>query len=214
MTKIFAYCRVSSKGQVEKDTIANQKMEIKNYLQFHPELEVVKWYEDGLSAFKDRPQFNEMWTHLDEVEGIIINKLTRIGRDTRQLLDIADTMKNNNKQFIVVNDNIDTFTPQGKMWFTILAGFAEYEAALIKERMSEGRRRAKMEDALKGVNRFGRPKCKFTKSELLDIKSLYEHSKFGIRKIATHFSALKKKKVSASTIRRKLVELGVQLREF
>src|SRR5215467_11269803 len=82
-----------------------------------------------------------------------ITKLDRLGRSTRELLDLIDRIGKAGAVFRSLGDPLwDTSSPQGRLLSTLLAAIAEFERELIRERTGEGRRRAKA----RGI-RFGRP---------------------------------------------------------
>ncbi|WP_371802693.1 recombinase family protein [Candidatus Lokiarchaeum ossiferum] len=200
--QFFAYLRVSTKKQQQEHTIENQKMSVDNYLLLHPEIEIKEWYmDDGISAFKDRPQFEKMMNSLQGCDGVIVAKLSRIGRSAKQLIEIVEKFNNESKDFICVKDMIDTTTPQGKFFFHILAAMNEYEAAIIKERMQEGHYRAR----LNGV-KYGRKRKDFTQKQLNRMKSSYIDGT-GMDSLAKIFEC------SKSTIRNRLIEMDVEIRK-
>lgn len=205
--QFVAYMRVSTGQQKVDNTIENQRRAIEGYLSYHDNIEIIKWYEDnGKSAFKDRPKYDEMMRDIDRWNGIIISKLSRIGRRTAQLLDIVKMLNDKNKQLVVVSDSIDTTSAQGTFFFTILAAFNEYEANLIRERMSEGRKRY-----LDDGGKLGRRRRTFDDNNRIppknkEILDLY-NAGYGIARLAKLYL------VSRSTIRAKLLELGITLRK-
>ncbi|MGJ0580860.1 recombinase family protein, partial [Xenorhabdus bovienii] len=91
--------------------------------------------------------------HLREGDVVVVSRLDRLARSTRDLLELADIFQHGNVGLRSLAEPwADTTSPSGKMVFTIFAGIAEFERALISERTRAGRHAAKM----KGV-RFGRP---------------------------------------------------------
>lgn len=67
-----------------------------------------------------------------------ITKLDRLGRSTRDLLNIVNKLEGKGVQFRVLDQNIDTGTPSGKLMFTMLGAIAEFENDLRKERQADG----------------------------------------------------------------------------
>jgi DNA invertase Pin-like site-specific DNA recombinase len=199
--RFCAYMRVSSDSQKKDGTIENQRIIIRSWLQSNPNVEIIDWFEDdGVSAFKDRPNYKKMMEGLTMglYSGVIITKLSRIGRSVKQLQFIADFMEEKHLDFIVIGDSIDTGTPQGRLFFHLLASFMEYEADLIKERTSEGRARAKANG-----KQFGRPPKKVADKK---IRELYE-SGLGCNRIS------KMVELSATQVFRRLKRMKVQMRE-
>jgi site-specific DNA recombinase len=66
-------------------------------------------------------------------------KVDRLGRNARDCLEILDTLHAHGVELVLVENHIDTRTPMGKLFFTLLAAFAEWEAELIKERTWSGK---------------------------------------------------------------------------
>jgi DNA invertase Pin-like site-specific DNA recombinase len=84
---------------------------------------------------------------------IVVSRLDRLARSTRNLLDIAEQLKEVGAGLPSLHEPwADTTSPAGRMVLTVFAGIAEFERALIQERTSAGRTSAKA----RGV-RFGRP---------------------------------------------------------
>ncbi len=104
---------------------------------------------------------------------IVITKLDRFARSTRDALNIIETLNQKRVGLVVLNmggDTLDTTTPIGKLMVTVLSGIAEFELGLNKERQAEGIAEAKKRGVYKG-----RPK-KFTdkNKSLLHAVQLFE----------------------------------------
>jgi DNA invertase Pin-like site-specific DNA recombinase len=111
-------------------------------------------YEEKISGAKrKRPELTRLLEHLREGDIVVVSRLDRLARSTRDLLELVDIFQHASVGLRSLAEPwADTTSPSGKMVLTIFAGIAEFERALISERTSAGRRAAKM----KGV-RFGRP---------------------------------------------------------
>lgn len=92
----------------------------------------------------DRPDFQKMMQLCDKgkIDIIIFTKLDRLARSLQDLLNTASRLESKGVEFIVVEQNLDTSTSQGKLLFHILGAFAEFERTIIRERMEAGRKRA------------------------------------------------------------------------
>jgi DNA invertase Pin-like site-specific DNA recombinase len=74
---------------------------------------------------------------------VVVTKLDRLGRSTRELLDLIDRISRAGASFRSLGDPLwDTGSSQGRLLSTMLAAIAEFERELIRERTGEGRRRA------------------------------------------------------------------------
>src|SRR5215510_3304854 len=104
-------------------------------------------------ARTDRVELAKLLKRLDQGDVLIVTRLDRLARSTRDLLNILDAISASGAAFKSLADAwADTTTPHGRLMLTVLGGLAEFERELIKARTSEGRRRARD----RGV-RFGRP---------------------------------------------------------
>ncbi|PIN77724.1 resolvase [Candidatus Woesearchaeota archaeon CG10_big_fil_rev_8_21_14_0_10_34_12] len=140
--KTAIYLRVSTSEQ----TTLNQELELKSYCE-REGFDIFEIYKDeGISGAKtSRPALDKMLKDMREkkFEAIIVWKFDRLGRSTKHLLQVLEEMKNKDVRLIATSQNIDTGTPMGKFFFTIMAGFAEMERELIRERILLGLQRRK-----------------------------------------------------------------------
>ncbi|MFL5251634.1 MAG: recombinase family protein [Rhodopila sp.] len=111
-------------------------------------------YEEKVSGAKrSRPELDRMLDQLRAGDVIVVSRLDRLARSTRDLLDIAEQLKEVGAGLRSLHEPwADTTSPAGRMVLTVFAGIAEFERALIQERTSAGRTSARA----RGV-RFGRP---------------------------------------------------------
>lgn len=91
----------------------------------------------------DRPQLAKLMAALKPGDIVTVTKLDRLGRSTRELLDLIDRISKAGAAFRSLGDPLwDTSSPQGRLLSTLLAAIAEFERELIRERTGEGRKRA------------------------------------------------------------------------
>jgi DNA invertase Pin-like site-specific DNA recombinase len=111
-------------------------------------------YREKVSGVRaDRPQLAKLMDKLQADDVVVVTKLDRLGRSTRELLDLIDRIGKAGASFRSLGDPLwDTGSPQGRLLSTLLAAIAEFERELIRERTGEGRKRA-MANGVK----FGRP---------------------------------------------------------
>jgi DNA invertase Pin-like site-specific DNA recombinase len=111
-------------------------------------------YEEKVSgARRDRPELARLLDQLREGDVVVVTRLDRLARSTRDLLDVAELLKEADAGLRSLAEPwADTTSPAGKMVLTVFAGIAEFERALIHQRTSAGREAARR----RGV-RFGRP---------------------------------------------------------
>jgi DNA invertase Pin-like site-specific DNA recombinase len=111
-------------------------------------------YREKISGARaDRPQLAKLMASLREGDVVLVTKLDRLGRSTRELLDLIERIGSAGAAFRSLGDPLfDTTSSQGRLLSTLLAAIAEFERDLIRERTGDGRKRA-MAAGLK----FGRP---------------------------------------------------------
>lgn len=94
-------------------------------------------------ARADRPQLAKLMASLKAGDVVVVTKLDRLGRSTRELLDLIDRIGKAGASFRSLGDPLwDTSSAQGRLLSTLLAGIAEFERELIRERTGDGRKRA------------------------------------------------------------------------
>jgi DNA invertase Pin-like site-specific DNA recombinase len=140
---VYGYARVSTDGQ----TLAAQDAAL------HAAGAAKVYGEKQSGAKTDRAELAKLLKRLEPGDTLIVTRLDRLARSTRDLLNILDTIGKAGATFKSLADSwADTTTPHGKLLITMLGGIAEFERSLILARTSDGRSRAKA----RGV-RFGRP---------------------------------------------------------
>jgi DNA invertase Pin-like site-specific DNA recombinase/predicted nucleotidyltransferase len=140
---IYGYARVSTDGQ----TLDAQLEALKA-------VGCDKIFREKVSgANADRAQLVRLLATIERGGVLIVSRLDRLARSTRDLLSIIDTLAQRGAAFRSLGDSwADTTTPHGRLMLTVLGGLAEFERELIRLRTGEGRTRAKA----RGVH-MGRP---------------------------------------------------------
>ena len=102
-------------------------------------------FRDKVSgAGADRPKLLHLLTEIDSGDVVIVCRLERIARSTRDLLNILDTLSWRGAAFQSLGEPwADTTTPHGRLMLTVLGGLAEFEGELIRARTGKGRARAR-----------------------------------------------------------------------
>jgi DNA invertase Pin-like site-specific DNA recombinase len=147
---IVGYARVSTDGQTLDDQVRDLKA-----------AGITELYAEKQSgARSDRPQLRRALAALGTGDTLVVTRLDRLARSTRDLLNVLYEVGEKGALFKSLHDTwADTTTPHGRLMLTILGGLAEFERSLIKARTDVGIRRAREA----GI-RFGRP-SKLTKHQ-------------------------------------------------
>ncbi|MFM6605515.1 MAG: recombinase family protein [Dolichospermum sp.] len=159
--KLIGYVRVSSEGQADNTSLEDQELKIQAYCTALNH-ELVGLYQDVQSGGKSDNRKGLQTAIADmldgKADGLIVLKLDRLGRRASDVLTLIDKeLQPNNKALIVIDMNMDTSTPTGKLVLTMLAGVAEFEKSQINERTKNGKKaRAKTSEyANGGAPKFG-----------------------------------------------------------
>src|SRR4029450_266376 len=114
-----------------------------------------KVFKEKVSGAKtDRPELGKVIRRLEPDDVLVVTRLDRLARSTRDLLNILGGIAERGAGFKSLKDTwCDTTTPHGRLMVVVIGGLAEVERELIRARTGEGRKRAKA----RGV-RFGRPR--------------------------------------------------------
>lgn len=115
------------------------------------EFKVEKIYMDKLSGKNvDRPELQNMMMFVRAGDTVIVESISRIARNTKDLLSIIEELRKKEVEFISLKESIDTTSPQGRFMLTVFGALAELERESILERQREGIEIAKAEGKYKG----------------------------------------------------------------
>jgi DNA invertase Pin-like site-specific DNA recombinase len=87
---------------------------------------------------KNRPELEHCLASLRPGDTLVVWKLDRLGRNTKHLIEILEELKSRSVHFRSLQDYIDTNSPIGNFFFTVLAAFAQLERDFISERTKAG----------------------------------------------------------------------------
>jgi len=96
-----------------------------------------KLFEESASGGRwDRPQLHRMLDQLRDGDTLVVWKLDRLSRSLKDVLHIMEKIAAAGAGFRSLTEDIDTTTPAGRMMMQMVASFAEFERAMIRERTS------------------------------------------------------------------------------
>jgi DNA invertase Pin-like site-specific DNA recombinase len=164
---VALYARVSTlHGQQDPEM---QLSELREYatrrgLSIHEE-----YVDQGVSGSKEsRPALNRLMSDAQRCrfDAVLVWKIDRFGRSLKHLVNSLADLSAYGIAFISLRDNLDLSTPSGRLMFQIIGAMAEFERALIQERVRAGLRNAKA----KG-KRIGRPRQRVDSSKVLALRA-------------------------------------------
>lgn len=110
-------------------------------------------FKEKSSGIDDkRVELKECLNYVRKGDQLVISRLDRMARSALHLGKIVEKLKSKKVNLVVLDQNIDTSTPQGMLMFQMLSSFAKFEYELKKERQVEG-----IKKAVKNGVKFGRP---------------------------------------------------------
>ena len=152
---VVGYCRVSSVGQslkVQLDKLKKAGCE-----------EIYQEKKSG-TVDSNRPELKTCLQYVRKGDTLVITKLDRLARSTLDLHNIVDRLRKKGVNFKVLDQSIDTGSAEGKLLFSVMSAFAEFENSIRRERQMDGIERAKS----RGI-RFGR-QPKLTDEQIAEMR--------------------------------------------
>ena len=190
MKRAVLYLRVSTLDQ----TTANQERELRE-IAGRMGWEILKVYKDhGISGARDkRPEFDRLCRDAAkrQFDMVMAWSVDRLGRSLQDLVGFLSELHALRIDLFLHQQGLDTTTPAGKALFQMMGVFAEFERAMLQERVRAGLKRAKSEG-----KRLGRPPLAPALVERIR-EALNEPGRTeGVRRIAVRFG------VDPSTVQR------------
>ncbi len=173
MGEVVGYGRVSSQGQ--SLDVQDEKLKAFGCTRIYAEKKSGRQQDN-------RPQFQACLEFLREGDMLVITRLDRMARSVLDLAKIADVLKRKGVTLKVLDQSIDTATSEGKLMFSLLGAFAEFECDIRAERQSDGIAKAKAT----GV-KFGRKKA-LNAEQIARIQVLRVEEGMSVPDIAKRFS--------------------------
>ena len=141
------------------------------------------YVDHGLSGTKrERPGLAQALAAVRAGDTLVVPKLDRLARSVPDARAIAEQLENNGVRLALGANVYDPADPMGKMFFNILATFAEFEADLIRMRTKEGMAIARAKGKLKGK------KPKLSDKQHKELRRMYDAGEYSISDLAELFS--------------------------
>ena len=180
----IGYIRVSTQ---EQNTLRQEVM--------MQELGVEELYVDKASGKStDRPQLKKMMEYVRRGDTVIVESISRFARNTRDLLELMERLREKGVEFVSKKEAIDTTTPTGKFMLTVFGAVAELEREYILQRQAEGIAIAKANGVYQGRKPIMRP-------EFETITAMWKSGRI------TAVEAMKRLNMKSSTFYRKVRQM-------
>jgi len=166
IARVALYARVSTLNNQDPEM---QLAELREYAGRRGWQIVEEFTDQGVSGSKEsRPALNRLMSDAcrRRFDAVLVWKIDRFGRSLKHLINSLAELGALGVAFISLRDNLDLSTPSGRLMFQIIGAMAEFERALIQERVRAGIRNAKA----KG-KRLGRPRVVVDASRIATLRA-------------------------------------------
>lgn len=130
---------------------------------------------------KQRPELERLMDTLRSGDIVVVQRLDRLGRSLKDLIELLDNFKSQQVQFISLNESIDTTTAVGELAFHMIGSIAQFERRLISERTKAGL------DAARARGRKGGRKPKLNSSNIKKAQAMLLDPTITKAEVACHF---------------------------
>tara|TARA_R110002050_G_scaffold292608_1_gene448110 strand:- start:11135 stop:11719 length:585 start_codon:yes stop_codon:yes gene_type:complete len=130
---------------------------------------------------KQRPELERMMDTLRSGDIVVVQRLDRLGRSLKDLIELLDGFKSQQVKFISLNESIDTTTAVGELAFHMIGSIAQFERRLISERTKAGL------DAARARGRKGGRRAKLTTSDIKKAQAMLLDPTVTKSEVAEHF---------------------------
>ncbi|TYR81547.1 recombinase family protein [Priestia megaterium] len=166
MQYTYGYARVSTKQQ-----------DLIRQLDLLGEYNCTEILTEKMSGTKkNRPELIRLKDKVRPGDSIVVESFSRLGRSTKDLIELVEYFESKNVKLISIKENFDTNTPQGKLMLTVFQAFSQFERDLIAQRTQEG-----LESARARGRNGGRPKVK--EKQINKALNLYHSKEYSISEI-------------------------------
>lgn len=163
---VFGYARVSTEAQnLDRQLDALEKYGVD-----------MIYNEKMTGTKKNRPELTKLLDRITEGDTVVVESLSRLGRSTKDLIELTETFQSRGVNLVSLKESIDTNSPTGKLLFTLMSAIAQFERDVIADRTREG-----LESARARGRSGGRPRA--DPEQVKKAAKLYKTGQYSVKEI-------------------------------
>ena len=168
---IIGYARVSTKNQIASGQIdALEKYGCERIFT-----------DQASGKTTQRPELKRLLDTLRDSDIVVVQRLDRLGRSLKDLIELLDSFRERDIQFVSLVEGIDTTTATGELTFNLIASIAQFERRLISERTKIGL------DAARARGRLGGRKRSLTDEQVQMARAMLSDPDMTKKAVSAHF---------------------------
>lgn len=184
MTAIYA--RVSTEDQAKEGFSLNAQIErLRSYCEARGWKVYREYIDDGYSG-RDikRPAYTAMMQEMEDWNILLVMKMDRIHRNSRNFMEMMDLLQKHNKEFVSMTESLDTSTAMGRFVVDIIQRIAQLESEQIGERVYMGMKQKASMGGILGFNapfgyKFNNRKLEIVEEEARIVKQIFDQYRNG-----------------------------------
>ncbi len=193
------YTRVSTEDQAKEGfSLGAQLEKLKSYCKARDWVIAEEYIDDGYSGRNvKRPEYSRMMEEMDRWDALLVIKMDRIHRNSKNFMLMMEELKKNEKEFVSMTESLDTSTAMGRFVMDIIQRIAQLESEQIGERVYAGmEQKARTNSGILGFNipygyDYNDGKLTINPNEAENVKNIFEMylNGMGMKKIAEELNS-------------------------